>query len=86
MFPFKETIHNTHSIREFSSNTNEMDLIWHMDVEDRTIEPIGETHWLFQFDNQLPISIDSPIFIPKQTIHRVIKGPGSLTIKLTKHE
>ena len=85
MFPFKEENQHTHFIREFPPNTNEMDLVWHMDAEDRTVEPIGETDWLFQFDNELPVPIDCPIFIPKNTIHRVIKGTGSLKIKLIKH-
>jgi len=85
MLPFKEKNQNTHYVREFPANTNEMDLVWHMDAEDRTVEPIGKTDWLFQFDNELPVPLDTTIFIPKYTIHRVIKGTGSLKIKLIKH-
>lgn len=85
MLPFKEKNQHTHFIREFPANINEMDLVWHMDAEDRTVEPIGKTDWLFQFDNELPVPIDRSIFIPKHTIHRVIKGTGSLKIKLIKH-
>lgn len=85
MLPFKEENHQTYFVREFLADTNEMDLVWHMDAEDRTVESIGETDWLFQFDNELPVSIDCSIFIPKNTIHRVIKGTGSLKIKLIKH-
>ena len=85
MLPFKEKNQSNHYIREFPANTNEMDLVWHMDDEDRIIESIGKTDWLFQFDDELPVSLNNTIFIPKHTIHRVIKGTGSLKIKLIKH-
>jgi hypothetical protein len=72
-------------IREFSQDINELDLIWHMDDEDRTIVAIEETDWLFQFDDELPLSLNSLIFIPRHKIHRVIKGTNNLKIKITKH-
>ena len=78
-----ETIDN-YIIREFSQDTDELDLIWHMDDEDRTIIAIGETDWMFQFDDELPISLNSPIFIPRHKVHRVIKGTKDLKIKIIK--
>jgi hypothetical protein len=74
------TDHN--NIRIFSQDVNSSELIWHSDQEDRTIETIGETDWLFQFDNELPIPIRKPIFIPAYKIHRIIKGTGDLKIKI----
>jgi hypothetical protein len=71
-------------IREFSQDTDELDLIWHMDDEDRTIIAIGETDWMFQFDDELPISLNLPIFIPRHRVHRVIKGTKDLKIKIIK--
>ena len=71
-------------IREFSQDTDELDLIWHMDDEDRTIIAIEETDWMFQFDDELPISLNSPIFIPRHRVHRVIKGTKDLKIKIIK--
>ena len=71
-------------IREFSQDTDELDLIWHMDDEDRTIITIEETDWMFQFDDELPISLNSPIFIPRHRVHRVIKGTKDLKIKIIK--
>ena len=71
-------------IREFSQDTDELDLIWHMDDEDRTIISIEETDWMFQFDDELPISLNSPIFIPRHRVHRVIKGTKDLKIKIIK--
>ena len=72
-------------IREFSQDIDELDLIWHMDDEDRTIIAVEETDWLFQFDDELPLSLNSPIFIPQHKIHRVIKGTNNLKIKIAKH-
>jgi hypothetical protein len=72
-------------IREFSQDIDELDLIWHMDDEDRTIVAIEETDWLFQFDDELPLPLNSPIFISRHKIHRVIKGNGNLKIRIIKH-
>ena len=58
--------------------------MWHRDREDRIIESIGETDWLFQIDDELPKKIDGEIFIPKGVYHRIIKGSGNLKIKLQK--
>ena len=32
-------------IREFSQNIDPIELMWHRDDEDRTIEIIGDTDW-----------------------------------------
>jgi hypothetical protein len=71
-------------IRTFSSDTEEEYLLWHRDREDRIIESLEETDWLFQLDNQLPQKIEGQIFIPKEIYHRLIKGSGDLKIKLIK--
>ena len=71
-------------IRIFSQDTLEEDLKWHWDEEDRIIEAVEETDWQFQFDNCLPISINTQIRIPKGIIHRIIKGTGELKIKVLK--
>ena len=85
MKPYQEQVIDNHTvIREFSENTHELDLVWHMDDEDRTIVALEETNWMFQFDDELPIPINSPIFIPKHKIHRVIKGDNNLKIKIMK--
>lgn len=72
-------------VRTFVSNVDEQELKWHWDEEDRTVEAIGKTDWEFQFDNELPISLNQPIFIPKGKIHRVIKGTKDLQVKIVKH-
>ena len=73
-------------IREFSENIDPIELMWHRDNEDRTIEIIGETDWKIQLDNSLPSSINSRIFIPRHLWHRVIKGEGKLVVKIIKNE
>jgi len=86
MKPYQEQVLEENTfIREFSQDIDELDLIWHMDDEDRTIVAIEETNWLFQFDDELPLSLNSPIFIPQHKIHRVIKGTENLKLKITKH-
>jgi hypothetical protein len=59
-------------------------MLWHRDKEDRIIESLEETDWMFQLDNQLPQKIEGQIFIPKEIYHRLIKGSGDLKIKLIK--
>ena len=71
-------------IREFSENIDPIELLWHRDDENRTIEIIGETDWKLQMDNELPKNMSGKFFIPKETWNRVIKGTGELKIKITK--
>ena len=56
-----------------------------MDDEDRLIEPLHETNWMFQLEDQLPVPLNQPIFIKRHQWHRLIKGKGSLTLKITKN-
>ena len=69
-------------IREFNENIDPIELMWHRDDEDRTIEILGETNWKLQLDNELPTSLNQPIFIPRHEWHRVIKGDGNLRLKI----
>ena len=71
-------------IREFCDNIDPIELLWHRDDEHRTIEIIGDTDWKIQLENQLPTSINNPIYIPRHEWHRVIKGTGTLKLKIHK--
>jgi len=83
--PFNEEIKDSNeSIRIFKSNIDEESLMWHRDRESRIIEPINETDWLIQLDDELPKKIEGEIFIPMGVYHRLIKGSGDLKIKLQK--
>jgi quercetin dioxygenase-like cupin family protein len=85
--PYTNTpITQTSVIREFSSEVDPMDLVWHQDEEDRTIEILEGNGWQLQRDNELPLALQKgdSIFIPMGQIHRVIKGNTNLKIQITK--
>ena len=72
------------NIRTFSKDVDPMDVIWHMDDEDRTITILEGSGWQFQRDNELPLELKEgdSIFIPRHQIHRVIKGETDLKIEI----
>jgi len=85
--PYTNTpITQTSVIREFSSEVDPMELVWHQDEEDRTIEVLEGEGWQLQRDNELPLALQEgdSIFIPMGQIHRVIKGNTNLKIQITK--
>lgn len=82
--PFKENKDGVYHIRTFSEGVGDNELVWHRDREDRVVQSIGETDWMVQLDNELPIPLTETIYIPKNTYHRVIKGNGDLTVKIKK--
>ena len=70
-------------IRMFDDNVDPIELKWHRDREDREIECLETTDWMIQLDNELPRTIDK-VVIKKGEWHRLIKGNGSLKIKIIK--
>lgn len=84
MNPYTETLQDNISYRTFSEDTSEEEFVWHRDREDRLVEVLEQTDWKIQMENELPMTL-SKVFIPKGSYHRVIKGTGSLKIKITKY-
>lgn len=85
MKPYKDLeITDQYIIREFSDSVDPIELLWHRDDEDRTIEIVGETDWAIQLENKLPTSLNNRIFIARHEWHRVIKGTGKLLLKIYK--
>lgn len=83
--PFQETqITGEISVRKFSADLDREELTWHRDDEDRTVEPLGKTDWLIQFENCLPQVLTGPVFIPKGEWHRLLQGTGTLSVQITK--
>lgn len=82
--PFNEKISGDIRERTFSENTDEMDLKWHWDEQDRIVTPLHKTDWMLQFDNELPVKLieGKEYFIPVGVYHRVIKGTGDLQLKV----
>jgi quercetin dioxygenase-like cupin family protein len=72
--------------RTFSKDVDAMSLIWHTDQEDRTVTVLEGKGWQFQRDNELPLALTEGdnIFIPKDQIHRIIKGQTDLKLKIKK--
>ena len=85
MKPYKDIeVTDKYIIREFNENIDPIELMWHRDNENRTVEILGKTNWKLQLDNQLPTSMNEPIYIPRHLYHRVIKGTGNLLLKIHK--
>jgi len=83
--PYIETkIGDNTFIREFHQDTDSGEFMWHRDREDRIIEPVDETDWMVQIDDELPMKIEGEVFIPMGVYHRLIKGTGDLRIRLKK--
>ncbi len=82
--PFIDRYEDGVLIRTFPKETEPHLLKWHMDNEDRVVIPVNENDWMFQFDNELPIKIDSELRISKGIFHRIIKGTTDLILKIEK--
>jgi hypothetical protein len=88
VLPFEEEkIKDNIFVRTFSSDVDEMDLIWHTDKENRFIKVLEGNGWQFQYDEELPFEMTDGLGFPvmKGQIHRVIKGVGPLKIELHKN-
>jgi hypothetical protein len=84
MRPYKDVLTDEAVIREFDESIDPIELMWHRDGEDRIVSPVNKTDWKFQIENQLPREIQGEIFIPKGVWHRIIKGTGSVKVKIIK--
>ena len=92
MKPYSDTIFDDGSfIRIFDSeNTTEDEYVWHRDRHDRIVEVLqsgdGCNEWEFQFEDELPMPVEEgqTISIKKELYHRLIKGSGTLILKITE--
>ena len=85
MKPYKDLeVTDQYIIRELSDSVDPIELLWHRDNEDRTIEIVGKTDWAIQLEDKLPTSLNNRIFIARHEWHRVIKGTGKLLLKIYK--
>jgi hypothetical protein len=82
--PFQEQKEERYIVRIFSESTDDMELVWHRDREDRIVKSLGDTDWMIQMDNELPRPLTEMIYIPKNSYHRVIKGTGDLKVRINK--
>jgi len=88
MRPYKDIeVTDEYIIREFDDNIDPIELMWHRDDEDRLVEIIDSGNgWKFQFENELPWDLEPnmSIYILRHEWHRVIKGTGTLKLKIHK--
>ena len=83
MNPYVDKKEEDYTIRTFSQDTPSFEFVWHRDKEDRVVQAMHDTDWLFQMDNDIPRRLtESKLFIPKETYHRIIKGTGDLVVKI----
>lgn len=71
-------------LRLFSENVNPDELVWHRDVNPRRVYVQRGKGWKLQMDNELPkeLKIGHVYEIPEMTYHRLIKGTGSLLVRI----
>jgi hypothetical protein len=72
------------TIRTFKDDIDPIELMWHRDLEKRTVIALSASDWSIQLENQLPVSLNNSIDIPSGTWHRLIKGSGELVVKIIK--
>lgn len=71
-------------VREFSSDVEDSELVWHRDLDNRVVLVMDGVDWKLQMDNELPktLEISHEYEIPKMVYHRLIKGNGTLVLKV----
>lgn len=76
------------TIRTFSQGLNEEELVWHRDRNDREIAVLSGTDWQLQMDNRLPTELKKGklYHINAMEYHRLIKGNGTLKLKIWEHK
>ncbi len=82
MRPYFQIETTEYLYRKFTQDISEEELVWHRDRNDREVEILDPTDWMFQFDNEIPQPLKNKLFIPKDTYHRLIKGTGELNIRI----
>lgn len=84
MNPYKDEIKENFILREFSTDINNDELVWHRDKKDRLVEILDGNGWKFQIDENLPTEIKKGdvIKIKAETFHRIWRGNSPLKLKI----
>lgn len=84
MNPYKDEINENFILREFSTDVELNELVWHRDKKDRVVEVLGGDGWKFQLDENLPIELKkgNVIKIKAEMFHRIFKGTSPLKLKI----
>ena len=75
-------------LREFSSDVDVSELVWHRDKQSRNVTVLQGEGWKIQMDNSLPEELEkgNNYYIPKMEYHRLIKGTGSLLLQIKENK
>ena len=82
--PFSQEKFENYWIRIFSKDVETDELKWHFDNENRRVTVLEGNNWMFQMDDDLPITlkVGDIIEIPKGIYHRIKRGSNDLKIKI----
>jgi len=84
MYPFKQKKIKNKLIREFSSDVDSKELVWHRDRRTRKVKVVSGLGWQIQMENKLPVILEKgkTYYIPAREYHRVIKGKTNLVLEI----
>lgn len=79
----EEFLNETTRIRVFE-NASDDELVWHRDLNDRQVTVIEGKNWKLQMDDSFPVELkeNETYAIPKMVYHRLLKGNGTLKIRI----
>lgn len=82
--PFSQEKFENYWIRIFSKDVETDELKWHFDNENRKVTILEGNDWMFQMDDDLPVTlkVGDIIEIPKGIYHRIKRGSNDLKIKI----
>ena len=84
--PYQEIQQGEITVRAFSKDVQDDELVWHRDRENREVRVLKGNGWQFQREDHLPILLreGDVIQIKKEEWHRVIKGTTDLIVEIRK--
>ena len=79
-------LNDKEKIRIFKENIQEEFLVWHRDKRNRKIEVLFGSNWKFQFDNEMPFTLEvgKTYEVRNMRYHRILKGDGHLIVKISE--
>ena len=81
--PYTDIKEGRFVIWEFDNLVESDELVWHRDKKTRVVTVLEGTGWMFQMDNNIPISLEEGdvLTIPEMTYHRLYKA-GTTPLKI----
>ena len=68
MNPYKDIMLNeTTILREFSTDHEDIEFVWHRDDCDRVLEVFSGAGWKLQLDNELPVDLVEGQYVASST-------------------